>query len=147
MGTWDIGPFENDMAADFAFTLDEADENDREAIVRQALTTTINTQGYLDSFEGAEAVAAAALVAARCPRGEPVSSVYGPKEPMLAFPADLRTCAAEALDRVLAADSELGELWDENGDGRWRQSVIRLRAVVAPPNRTSDRASGKAECQ
>ncbi|WP_437112722.1 DUF4259 domain-containing protein [Streptomyces syringium] len=120
------------MAADFAFALDEAAENDREAIVRQALITTINTQGYLDSSEGVEAVAAAALVAARCPRGEPVSSVYGPKEPMPAFPADLRACAAEALDRVLAADSELAELWDETGDDRWRQSVIRLREIVAP---------------
>ncbi|MEV4869859.1 DUF4259 domain-containing protein [Streptomyces syringium] len=127
-----MGPFENDMAADFAFALDEAAENDREAIVRQALITTINTQGYLDSSEGVEAVAAAALVAARCPRGEPVSSVYGPKEPMPAFPADLRACAAEALDRVLAADSELAELWDETGDDRWRQSVIRLREIVAP---------------
>ncbi|MFD7237712.1 DUF4259 domain-containing protein [Streptomyces syringium] len=132
MGTWDIGPFENDMAADFACTLDEAAENDREAIVRQALVATINTQGYLDSSEGAEAVAAAALVAARCPRGEPVSSVYGPKEPMRPFSADLRACAAEALDRVLAADSELAELWDENGDDQWRQSVIRLREIVAP---------------
>ncbi|MET9644346.1 DUF4259 domain-containing protein [Streptomyces syringium] len=132
MGTWDIGPFESDMAADFAFALDEAAENDREAIVRQALITTINTQGYLDSSEGAEAVAAAALVAARCPRGEPVSSVHGPKEPMPAFPADLRACAAEALDRVLAADSELAELWDETGDDRWRQSVIHLREIVAP---------------
>ncbi|MFI8940421.1 DUF4259 domain-containing protein [Streptomyces syringium] len=120
------------MAADFAFALDEAAENDREAIARQALITTINTQGYLDSSEGVEAVAAAALVAARCPRGEPVSSVYGPKEPMPAFPADLRACAAEALDRVLAADSELAELWDETGDDRWRQSVIRLREIVAP---------------
>ncbi|MFI1253044.1 DUF4259 domain-containing protein [Streptomyces netropsis] len=112
-----IGPFENDMAADFAVALDEAAENDREAMVRQALITTIKTQGYLDSSEGAEAVAAAALVAARCPRGEPVSSAYGPKEPMPAFPADLRACAAEALDRVLEAESELAELWDENGDG------------------------------
>ncbi|MGI5531350.1 DUF4259 domain-containing protein [Streptomyces syringium] len=137
MGTWDIGPFENDMAADFASALDEAAETDREAMVRQALIATINTQGYLDSSEGAEAVAAAALVAARCPGGEPVSSAYGPKEPMPAFAADLRACAAEALDRVLAADSELAELWDENGDDRWRQSVSRLREIVAPQNRTS----------
>ncbi|MBP2406010.1 hypothetical protein SNS2_5416 [Streptomyces netropsis] len=130
MGTWDIGPFENDMAADFAFALDEVAETGREAMVRQALITAISTQGYLDSSEGAEAVAAAALVAARCPGGKPVSSVYGPKEPMPAFADDLRACAAEALDRVLAADSELAELWGESGDDRWRQSVIRLRETV-----------------
>ncbi|WP_370422417.1 DUF4259 domain-containing protein [Streptomyces sp. QH1-20] len=137
MGTWGIGPFKNDMAADFAFALDELAETDREAMVRQALIATINTQGYLDSSEGAEALVAAAVVADRCPGGEPVSSACGPKEPMPTFPVDLRVCAAEALDRVLAADSELAEFWDENGDDQWRQSIIRLREVVAPQNRTS----------
>ncbi|MFI6588560.1 DUF4259 domain-containing protein, partial [Embleya sp. NPDC050493] len=30
MGSWDIGPFDNDMGADFADTLDEAPETERE---------------------------------------------------------------------------------------------------------------------
>ncbi|WP_162257939.1 DUF4259 domain-containing protein [Kitasatospora sp. Root107] len=46
---------------------------------------------------------------------------------------DARTLAAEALDRVLAEESELAELWDDTVDGpRWRQSISRLRATLDP---------------
>lgn len=85
MGTWDIGPFENDMAADFAYTLDETAQDKREGLVRATLSRTIQPQDYLESPEGAEAVAAAALIAAQCPGGEPISTSYGPEE---ALPTD-----------------------------------------------------------
>jgi Domain of unknown function (DUF4259) len=49
MGTWDIGPFENDMAADFAHTLDETAQDERESVVRATLTRTIQTRVYLES--------------------------------------------------------------------------------------------------
>ncbi|AUY52428.1 DUF4259 domain-containing protein [Streptomyces sp. CB01881] len=133
MGTWDIGPFENDTAADFADALDETAMEERENLIRSALTRTVRTQDYLDSSEGVEAVAAAALIAAQFPGGEPISTSYGPDETLPAFAADLRALAVDALDRVLAEESELAELWDETVDGpRWRQSVDRLRAVLDP---------------
>jgi hypothetical protein len=133
LGTWDIGPFENDTAADFAGALDETAECEREDLVRATLTRTVRTQDYLDSQDGAEAVAAAALVAAQCPCGEPVSTSYGPGEPLPAFGADLRSLAVQALDRVVAEASELAELWDETTNGpNWRQSIRHLRAVLAP---------------
>ncbi|MGW9398666.1 DUF4259 domain-containing protein [Streptomyces sp. NPDC055642] len=130
MGTWDIGPFENDMAADFAYTLDE---DERESLVRATLTRTIQTRDYLESPEGAEAVAAIALIAAQCPGGEPISTSYGPDEALPIFADDLQPLAVEALDRVVAEASELAELWDETPDGpRWRQNIRSLRAVLAP---------------
>ncbi|WP_436777594.1 DUF4259 domain-containing protein [Yinghuangia sp. YIM S09857] len=133
MGTWDIGPFENDTAADFADNLDEAAPDQREGVVRSALVQAVQTQDYLESPEGAEAVAAAALVAAQCPGGEPIRTSYGPDEPVPTFPDDLRSLAVDALDRVVAENSELAELWDETVDGpAWRNSVRRLRAVLAP---------------
>ncbi|MFD8217623.1 DUF4259 domain-containing protein [Streptomyces sp. NPDC059697] len=133
MGTWDIGPFENDMAADFAYTLDETVKDKRESLVRATLTRTIQTLDYLESPEGAEAVAAAALIAAQCPGGEPISTSYGPDEALPVFAEDLRPLAVEALDRVVAEASELAELWDETPDGpKWRQSISRIRAVLAP---------------
>jgi hypothetical protein len=89
MGTWDIGPFENDMAADFAYTLDETAPDKREGLVRAALSRTIQTRDYLESPEGAETVAAAALIAAQCPGGEPISTSYGPEEALPAFADDL----------------------------------------------------------
>ncbi|MEU0934707.1 DUF4259 domain-containing protein [Embleya sp. NPDC005971] len=133
MGTWDIGPFENDMAADFASTLDEAAEADREKVVRDTLVTTIDTRDHLDGNEGCEAVAAAALIAAQCSDGEPVSPFFGPKEPVPAFARELRSFAVDALDRVLAPESELAELWDDTPDGpRWRLSIDQLRWILDP---------------
>ncbi|MFE6338764.1 DUF4259 domain-containing protein [Streptomyces sp. NPDC057798] len=133
MGTWDIGPFENDMAADFAYTLDETDPDKRQDLVRTTLSGTIRAQDYLESPEGAEAVAAAALIATQCPGGEPLRTSYGPDEALPTFADDLRQLAVEALDRVVAEKSELAELWDETPSGpQWRQSISRLRAVLAP---------------
>ena len=132
MGTWDIGPFENDTAADFAYTLDETAKDERENLVRTTMIRTIETRDYLESPEGAEAVAAAALVAAQCLGGDPVNTSYGPGEVLPIFADDLRPLAVEALDRVLAEASELADLWDEAPDGpKWRQSISRIRAVLA----------------
>lgn len=133
MGTWDIGPFDNDTAADFANDLDDAAAGEREALIRGVLMCTAGNQDYLEGPDAEEAVAAAALVAAPCPGGEPVSPHYGPDEPVPVLPADFRRLAVEALDRVLAAESELLELWGETGDDRrWRGSIDRLREVLEP---------------
>src|SRR5262245_13461015 len=70
MGTWDTGPFDNDTAADFANALDDAEPEAREALIRGVLVRTIDATGYL--AEADEAVAAAALIAAQCPGGDPV---------------------------------------------------------------------------
>lgn len=67
MGTWDVGPFDNDTAADFGGDLDEVAAGEREGIVRSALTRVIDTAAYLEAPASEVAVAAAALVAAQCP--------------------------------------------------------------------------------
>ncbi|MER7110035.1 DUF4259 domain-containing protein [Streptomyces sp. NPDC000229] len=134
MGTWDIGPFQNDTAADFAHTLDETAEGERENLVRATLARAVRSGDCLESPEGDEAVAAAALVAAQCPGGEPVCAVFGPDEALPVFAADLRPFAVEALDRVVAEGSELAELWDDTPEGpRWREVIGRLRDVLDPP--------------
>ncbi|ORT56606.1 DUF4259 domain-containing protein [Streptomyces sp. CB03238] len=134
MGTWDIGPFDNDTAADFAHTLDETAEDEREGLVRATLTRAVRSQDHLEGPEGDEAVAAAALVAAQCPGGEPVCAVFGPEDALPVFAAGLRPLAVEALDRVVAEASELAELWDEAPDGpKWREVIGRLRDALDPP--------------
>ncbi|OKJ94628.1 hypothetical protein AMK26_33015 [Streptomyces sp. CB03234] len=134
MGTWDIGPFDNDTAADFAHTLDETAEDEREVLVRATLARAVRALDHLEGPEGDEAVAAAALVAAQCPGGEPVCDVYGPEETLPVFAAGLRPLAVEALDRVVSEASELAELWDETPDGpAWRAVIGRLRDVLDPP--------------
>ncbi|MEU6542754.1 DUF4259 domain-containing protein [Streptomyces sp. NPDC046859] len=132
MGTWDIGPFDNDTAADFANDLDDAAEGERERLVRGALMRAVDNHDYLEAPDAEEAVAAAALIAAQCPGGEPVSLHYGPEKPIPRMSADVRRLAAEALDRVLADKSELSDLWGAEEGGRWRGSVAHLRRLLDP---------------
>ncbi|MGW2868926.1 DUF4259 domain-containing protein [Kitasatospora sp. NPDC001225] len=132
MGTWDIGHFDNDSAADFCGGLDDAAPGEREALLRSALLYAVRAEEFLDSDEAVEAVAAAALVAAQCPGGAAVTSAYGPKEPVPPLSAELRPLAVAALDRVVAEESELAELWDESGEAAaWREGIRTLREVLA----------------
>ncbi|MET9483573.1 DUF4259 domain-containing protein [Streptomyces sp. NPDC006638] len=136
MGTWDTGHFDSDTAADFAADLDAATVEGRTELVRDALVRATGTDGVpggLDESAAVVAVAAAALVAAQCPGGPPVETVYGPDEPLPRFPGELRGVAVLALDRVLAEGSELRELWvDAEGEaGPWWRGVVALRTALA----------------
>ena len=131
MGTWDVGPFDNDTAADFCGDLDEAAVGEREGIVRSTLIRVIDTVGYLEAHESEEAVAAAALVAAQCPGGEPADPAYGTEEPLPDL-TGLRDLALQALDRVMTEPSELMDLWAESDGGAWRANVRRLQNVLLP---------------
>ncbi|MGX1222792.1 DUF4259 domain-containing protein [Streptomyces ambofaciens] len=133
MGTWDTHPFDNDTAADFANDLDDADMLERETLIRRALMRAADSKDYLEAPEAEEAVAAAALVAAQCSGIELASPSYGPEEPIPTLPADLRSLAVKSLDRVLADESELAELWKESEGGRaWERSIGQLRQLLDP---------------
>ncbi|MDH2394060.1 DUF4259 domain-containing protein [Streptomyces sp. HNM0663] len=131
MGTWDVGPFDNDTAADFCGDLDEAAVGERESIISGILTRVIDTAGYLEAPESEQAVAGVALVAAQCPGGEPADPVYGPEEPLPDF-TGLRDLALQALDRVMTEPSELMVLWAESDGGPWRANVRRLQNALLP---------------
>ncbi|MFC8011007.1 DUF4259 domain-containing protein [Streptomyces cinereoruber] len=131
MGTWGVGPFDNDTAADFCDDLDEAAAGEREGLVRGILTRVIDTAGDLEAPESEQAVAAAALVAAQCSGGEPADPVYGPEEPLPDL-TGLRDLALQALDRVMTDPSELMDLWAESDGGPWRATIRRLRGVLLP---------------
>lgn len=57
MGTWDIGPFDNDTAADFAGDLDEAALEEHEAMVRSVLKRSAGSADFLGICDGERAVA------------------------------------------------------------------------------------------
>ncbi|MGW0908959.1 DUF4259 domain-containing protein [Streptomyces sp. NPDC002853] len=130
MGTWDVGPFDNDTAADFCGDLDDAPAEDRLGLVRAALDDAAD-DGELDADVAETAVAAAALVAAQCPGGEPVDPVYGPEQPIPDL-LSLRGPAHQALERVLAEGSEQLDLWEESDGEPWRKGVETLRRVLRP---------------
>lgn len=130
MGTWDVGPFDNDTAADWCHDLDDASADAREGMVRATLIRAADTTEYLDADVSEEAVAAAALVAAQCPGGEPADPHYGPDEPLPDL-TGLRALALQALDRVMTEPSELLELWAESDGGSWQATISRLRTTLA----------------
>ncbi|MEU9273817.1 DUF4259 domain-containing protein [Streptomyces sp. NPDC048342] len=131
MGTWDTGPFDNDTAADFANALDDAEPAEREALIRGVLTRTVDAADYLTEAE--EAVAAAALIGAQCPGGEPIDTPHGPESTMPVFPTDLRTLADDALARIIGDEAGLASNWVDPGDWKqWQAMLNRLRAVLAP---------------
>ncbi|MFF3958561.1 DUF4259 domain-containing protein [Streptomyces sp. NPDC001890] len=132
MGTWDTGPFDNDTAADFADALDDAEPEEREALIRGVLTRTVDATDWLT--EGEEAVAAAALIAAQCPGGDPIDTPYGPEAPVPVLSDDLRLLADEALARVISDEAGPASNWVDPKDWKqWRATLSRLRTVLAPP--------------
>ncbi|MEU6851818.1 DUF4259 domain-containing protein [Actinacidiphila alni] len=48
MGTWDIGPFDNDTAAGFAGDLDEAALEEREPMIRRVLKRAADVTDFLE---------------------------------------------------------------------------------------------------
>ncbi|MCQ6552839.1 DUF4259 domain-containing protein [Streptomyces sp. C10-9-1] len=131
MGTWDVGPFGNDTAADWCGDLDDASPDARRGMVRDTLARAADAADRLDAETADEAVAAAAPVAARRPGGEPAHPHYGPDEPLPDL-TDPRALALRALDRVMTEPSELLELWAEPDGGPWQATTNRLRSTLTP---------------
>lgn len=136
MGTWDSGPFDNDGAADWCGDLDEADPADRLGMVRQTLAAVADHAGYLDDRLGVRAVAAAAVIVSQRPGAEPLTSPYAPdfllEGGSLVVPEDVAALAVRALDRVVGADSEWRELWEDTGDAADALAAVGdLRTALA----------------
>jgi hypothetical protein len=127
MGAWGSGPFENDDACDWVYELEES--HDLTACL-STLMSVRTTTDYLELDGGAQAIAAAEVVAALSGRArsdlpEAVDAWISqhPIDPT----ADDLALAVAALDRVLAPDSEIRALWAESGDEPWRSGVDDLR--------------------
>lgn len=129
MSAWDIGPFDNKVAADFCDALDGSTPAVRMELVRTALMIATDKGVVLELDEGCEAVASAALVAEQLPGGERENSDHRPKAPLPDY-TGLRRLAARALDRVVADDSELRDQWAEKDGAAWLDAVAKRRAVL-----------------
>jgi hypothetical protein len=117
MGAWGLGPFDNDTACDWGYELDEAIQGERPAVLRKALAAAADETGFLGYTEAAEAVAAAAIVAAHRPGGPALDPVYSPDclraDGPSDIPVELVGLSNRALDRVIAEGSHWRELWEE----------------------------------
>jgi hypothetical protein len=96
----------------------------------------VNDSGErVDGGNGAEAVAAGALVASTLPDSPIVIDPDdGPREPLPELPASLRASARLALDRVLRDGSEMATGWVDSADAdQWRQEVRQILQALEKP--------------
>ncbi|MFB9323654.1 DUF4259 domain-containing protein [Cryptosporangium minutisporangium] len=96
------------------------------ALERVAMSSLTDDLSFVDA---PRAVAAAALVAAQCPDGQP-----GPATPMPAFPAGLRGLALHALDRLVTVPPGWPQL-----KGRWRGMAPHRQRPSPGPRSAADR--------
>jgi len=132
MGTWAVDAFGNDYAQDWAEDLHETSNLDA---VEDTLNTALDTPGELDAPFAAEALVAIEVLARLQGKGGPrtdysatVDEWVDARKPKAKLRTDLADKATRALDRILAADSELRQLWEESEHySEWLAAVEDLR--------------------
>lgn len=134
MGAWSHEPFGNDTANDWAYELEETKDMSH---IEAALDNVLE-QGseYLEAPEAEEAVGAVEVIAKLLGRGTQ-SDAYTEKvdvwiKSMNQQPSPaLLQKARQVLERILADNSELLELWQESDDFKeWQASMSKLLEAV-----------------
>jgi len=126
VGTWGIGSFDNDDAADWVYELEESGGADA---ISQALRA-IGPDGYLEAPDCSIALAAAEVLAAL--QGQPSESL--PPEVItwvndnpVEVDDDLLGLALMAIHRI-ETESELKDLWEESGElDEWAATLNDLK--------------------
>lgn len=131
MGAWGPGTFDNDTPCDWGYELETCEDL---SLVRETLRKAAESgDEFLDSDEGWEALAACEVVARlkgnwgeRNAYSESIDA-WVEAHPQ-AVPEDVVKLSLAAIDRVLAPESELPELWaDSDSEREWRDAVEDLR--------------------
>jgi hypothetical protein len=134
MGTWGVGAFENDIAADWSWEFESADLAAGLQLITDALTVAAQADGassYLDAGDGSVAIAAAAMVAAV--NGQPIDeSAFGEDARQWitrvhpSSDASLTGLARQAVSRAVGPTSELSELWSNEHLALWQSAMAEL---------------------
>lgn len=131
MGTWALHSFGNDDAGDLIGDLVEGTDL---LPVQEAIERVQSTAGYLEAPEAQQGIAACEVVALALGH---VSAASQAEEELTAWVARIKPSvdsavvsqAVQVVDRVLAPDSELRELWEESDEFKdWQADVTALRA-------------------
>ncbi|MCU4407201.1 DUF4259 domain-containing protein [Acinetobacter junii] len=134
MGTWSHESFGNDTANDWAYELEDATDF---AVIEAALQVALDEgDEYLDADLAMEAIAAVEVIAKRLGKGTQ-SDVYTEKvdqwlETISEQPSDdLLSLAKRVLERIVADDSELKELWLESDEYElWLGNIQQLNDAL-----------------
>ena len=134
MGTWSHESFGNDTANDWAYELEDATDF---VVIEAALQVALDEgDEYLDADLAMEAIAAVEVIAKRLGEGTQ-SDVYTEKvdqwlETISEQPRDdLLSLAKRVLERIVADDSELKELWLESDEYElWLGNIQQLNDAL-----------------
>lgn len=134
MGTWSHESFGNDTANDWAYELEDATDF---SVIEVALQVALDEgDEYLDADLAMEAIAAVEVIAKRLGKGTQ-SDVYTEKvdqwlETISEQPSDdLLSLAKRVLERIVADDSELKELWLESDEYElWLGNIQQLKDAL-----------------
>ena len=134
MGTWSHESFGNDTANDWAYELEDATDF---VVIEAALQVALDEgDEYLDADLAMEAIAAVEVIAKRLGKGTQ-SDVYTEKvdqwlETISEQPSDdLLSLAKRVLERIVADDSELKELWLESDEYElWLGNIQQLNDAL-----------------
>lgn len=134
MGTWSHESFGNDTANDWAYELEDATDF---VVIEAALQVALDEgDEYLDADLAMEAIAAVEVIAKRLGKGTQ-SDVYTEKvdqwlETISEQPNDgLLSLAKRVLERIVADDSELKELWLESDEYElWLGNIQQLKDAL-----------------
>ena len=136
VGTWGIGPFENDAASDWAGAFDATAPGDRTSFLADTLGKFHGSDCF-DLDDCQQIIASAAVVAAAMPGGPPIDGEFGPAtlttDPGFAVTDDLRKTAVAALREVAAPQSEWAQLWAQSGnEAQAHWSLTQLLTDLEP---------------
>ncbi len=134
METWSHESFGNDTANDWAYELEDATDF---SLIEAALQVALDEgDEYLDADLAMEAIAAVEVIAKRLGKGTQ-SDVYTEKvdqwlETISEQPNDgLLSLAKRVLERIVADDSELKELWLESDEYElWLGNIQQLKDAL-----------------
>lgn len=133
MGAWAEDAFGNDSACDWAG--DFSDEPSLEK-VEEAINIVIASDDYLDSDEACEALVACEIIARlkgnwgeKTSYSEAIDKWIESSD--MTPSTELISKAVNAIFRILREDSELQELWDEDGENeKWHFEMNSLLSRI-----------------
>ena len=129
MGAWSEDAFGNDTACDWA---GDFAENPGLDLVKTAIDNVLKAEDYLDSDDACECLAACEVIA-RLRGNWGLRSAYSDSidkwvdSTDIVLSEDLINHAKKAIERILGENSELKELWDEDGKNeKWHSEMSDL---------------------
>jgi hypothetical protein len=133
MGAWSEDTFGNDTSCDW---VEDFLANPGLSAVKSAIDAVLETDDYLDSDEACQCLAACEVIA-RLQGRWGLRNAYSEEldewieANPTSIPDSLKSAADAAIERILGADSELLELWDEGGrNAEWHQAIDDLRVRI-----------------